>query len=242
MLAGGAGVASLFTDAPHPPVRALLASAAALALLFRQTRPVPGCVWAGCLLVVESVTTEAPDEAALLFSITLLAYSVCAHEPLRRAWVGSAALATGCVAAVSLDPSDSASNILPTVLLFVVVPGGLGWGVHRRTSRITALEIETAALAAEAESAVEGERRRIARELHDVVSHAVTLIAVQAEAGQAVIGHDPAAAERSLAAIGVASREALAELDRMLGLLRDHGATTEGPASTRRASTGSRLS
>jgi signal transduction histidine kinase len=67
---------------------------------------------------------------------------------------------------------------------------------------------------------VEDERRRIARELHDVVSHAVTLIAVQAEAGQAVIERDWRAADRSLQAIGQASRDALGELDRMLGLLR----------------------
>jgi hypothetical protein len=54
-----------------------------------------------------------------------------------------------------------------------------------------------------------------------VVSHAVTLVAVQAEAGQSVIGHDTLAAERCLAAIADASRDALIELDRMLHVLRD---------------------
>ena len=73
----------------------------------------------------------------------------------------------------------------------------------------------------EADSAVDAERRRIARELHDVVSHAVTLIAVQAEAGQSVLDRDPEAARRSLAAIGQVSREALAELARLLAVLRE---------------------
>ncbi len=71
----------------------------------------------------------------------------------------------------------------------------------------------------EAQAAIQAERQRIARELHDVVSHAVTLIAVQAEAGQATIDRNPEAARRSLAAIGSASRDALAELHSLLTLL-----------------------
>jgi signal transduction histidine kinase len=122
---------------------------------------------------------------------------------------------------VATDPSDSNSNILPTLLLFVGLPLGLGLTVRRRHRDLEALRLAAIASADEAAEAVEAERRRIARELHDVVSHAVTLVAVQAEAGQSVIARDPAAAARNLAAIADASRDALIELDRMLHVLRD---------------------
>ena len=217
---GSASSTLLNPDAPSTYLRALLATVATLSLVLRTRFPLVAAAVMSASLTVESLATESPDEMPLLLAIVVLAYSVWAHAPARRAWVGSALLGASASLAVAVDPSDSLGNVVPTLLLFIAVPGGIGWGVHRRTSAIAALELETAALAREAEAALEDERRRIARELHDVVSHAVTLIAVQAEAGQAVIERDPARAERSLEAIGRASRDALGELDRMLGLLR----------------------
>ena len=223
-LAASAGYSSWFGEAANPHLRALLSTVAVLGLLVRVTHPDASAVWLSAFLVLESLTTESPDEIGLLLAIIVGAYSVWAHAPARRAWVGTLALAIAVTVTVAVDPSDSISNVLPTLLLFVAVPGGIGWGVYRRSSAIAALELETVALTREAEESLEDERRRIARELHDVVSHAVTLIAVQAEAGQAVIDRDPTAAKRSLESIGNASRDALGELHRMLGLLhRDEG-------------------
>jgi signal transduction histidine kinase len=122
---------------------------------------------------------------------------------------------------IATDPSDSVANIPLSVMLFIGLPGALGLVVRRRQEDVATLTLEAEALAREAEGAVELERRRIARELHDVVSHAVTLIAVQAEAGQAVLDSDPESARRSLVAIGQVSREALAELTRLLAVLRE---------------------
>jgi len=231
-LAVVACVGSLQADPPDQLVRAVCSTLGVLGLLLRVSRPLPASFWMAGWLLVESLVAESPDEIGFLLAIVVMCYSVWAHAPARRAWIGSAALAVAISTSVALDPSDSPSNILPTVLLFVAVPGGIGWGVHRRTTALAALELEAAALAEETEAAVEDERRRIARELHDVVSHAVTLIAVQAEAGQAVIDRDPAAAKRSLESIGDASRDALGELHRMLGLL--HRDEADGEASLAR--------
>ena len=69
--------------------------------------------------------------------------------------------------------------------------------------------------------AVAEERLRIARELHDVVAHSMSLIAVQAGVGAHVIRTDPAAAERALEVIAETSRKALEQTRSMLGLLRE---------------------
>jgi signal transduction histidine kinase len=80
-------------------------------------------------------------------------------------------------------------------------------------------------------SAVAEERLRIARELHDVVAHSMSVIAVQAGYGQYVIDSSPAAARDALGAIQATSRDALEEMRRMLGVLRQQDAAA-APAVT----------
>lgn len=229
-LAVSAVVATLGVDAAHPALRAALGATTVLGVALRRKLPMAAAGIVACGVAVESVVTESPDEIPVLLALVIVAYSVAAHAPVRVALAGAGLLAMAVTVAIARDPSDSMSNVLPTVLLFVAVPAAIGMSVHRGQRNIAALTLETEALAREAEDAVELERRRIARELHDVVSHAVTLIAVQAEAGAAVIDTDPAEARRSLDAIGRVSREALAELHRLLGLLYgdDEGDITEG--------------
>jgi signal transduction histidine kinase len=70
----------------------------------------------------------------------------------------------------------------------------------------------------EARQAVADERARIAHELHDVVAHSLSVMVVQATAGQRLIGHDPKRAEQSLSSIGETGRAALAEMRRILGV------------------------
>ncbi|HKG25818.1 MAG TPA: histidine kinase dimerization/phosphoacceptor domain-containing protein, partial [Thermomicrobiales bacterium] len=74
-----------------------------------------------------------------------------------------------------------------------------------------------------ARRAVLDERVRIARELHDVVAHHVSLMGVQAAAARRVLGREPAKAEEALTAIEAASRQAVAEMHRLLGVLRREG-------------------
>ncbi|MBI5948217.1 MAG: sensor histidine kinase [Chloroflexi bacterium] len=84
-------------------------------------------------------------------------------------------------------------------------------------ARAAALEREREALAKEA---VAAERARIARELHDIVGHALNVVVLQAAGAQRVFESRPEAARDSLASIEAAGREALSDMERMLGLLR----------------------
>jgi signal transduction histidine kinase len=110
------------------------------------------------------------------------------------------------------------------VILYFAVAGTLA--ILSRTRRAYLSEVEDRAERAEAERARQvalaaaGERARIARELHDVVAHHVSLMAVQSEAAASLLPDRPAEALKSVEVIGRTAREALTELRRLLGVLR----------------------
>lgn len=100
----------------------------------------------------------------------------------------------------------------------------LGDSFRRRRARERELEIRTSQLEAErelnAERAVTDERLRIARELHDVVAHHVSVMGVQAGAARRLISRNPATAVDALATVEHSSRQAVRELQRLVGFLR----------------------
>jgi signal transduction histidine kinase len=105
---------------------------------------------------------------------------------------------------------------------------------QRESSLLLAERVEEAGRAAEAraaEAAAE-ERTRIARDMHDILAHAVSLIVVQAEAGGAIARTSPEKAQQIFDAIGDAGRDSLAQLRRMLGVLRDDEAAVLAPQPT----------
>jgi signal transduction histidine kinase len=107
--------------------------------------------------------------------------------------------------------------------LFLAIAWAGGYIVRQRRSYAVGLQVEAAS------KAVAEERLRIARELHDVVAHSMSVIAVQAGYGQYVMDAQPDDARTALSAIQATSRDALDEMRRMLGALRQADYT--GPAS-----------
>jgi len=124
------------------------------------------------------------------------------------------------------DPHHAPGEFLVTPGLFAIA-WLAGFAVRERSAQ--AASSEERALAAErkreenARQAVFAERVRIARELHDVVAHHVSVMGVQAGAARVVIDRDPRKAKDVLAAIEASSRQAVAELHRLLGFLRQDG-------------------
>jgi len=111
-------------------------------------------------------------------------------------------------------PRGEAPGVLVPVALANVIAWMTGYSVRQR--RLYAVTLQQQA----ASSAVAEERLRIARELHDVVAHSMSVIAVQAGYGQYVIEASPEGAKEALGAIQATSRDALEEMRRMLGVLR----------------------
>jgi signal transduction histidine kinase len=118
------------------------------------------------------------------------------------------------------------TQVLTNVLFFgfAYLFGNVAWVAARRHHQleVQAEQLRQARSGAE-ERAVFGERVRIARELHDVVAHHVSVMGVQAAAGRRVMDRDPAKARTALAAIEQSARVAVDELRRMLGALRAPG-------------------
>lgn len=157
-----------------------------------------------------------------IFCVWLALFAVAAHCPDRRAVPGLAIaflpVATSVHATVqdTPDPSMRAASFLVAALFLTVahlVVFGVGrwvrWSVAQRE-----LVARLAAARAEAE-----ERQRIARELHDVVAHAVSLMVLQAGGAERVMERDPDRARAALRQVDELGEQAVTELRRMLGLL-----------------------
>jgi signal transduction histidine kinase len=164
-------------------------------------------------------------EGSLPLAVLLLTYTVAALSPLRTAIVGlSAVIATIVVLGLTDAPSFDTGVVLTELVLFAAA-----WaiGVAVRNWRAA-----TAALVREADKRAEVEREsaarvlaeerlRIAQELHDVVAHSMSVIAVQAGVGAHVVDKQPEQAKSALEAISSTSRGTLNEMRRLLGVLRD---------------------
>jgi len=141
-------------------------------------------------------------------------------------WALSVVVLAGILISQSLPGHNEPYDFFVAALIFVAA--GMA-GILSRTRSAYLGEVEQRAARAETERDQEAalaaarERTRIARELHDVVAHHVSLMAVQAEAAGALLPGRPAEAGQSVQVIGETARQALVELRRLLGVLRGPG-------------------
>ena len=202
------------------------------ALAWRRRFPAAVTALVLALIVLPDLLGADPLQAVLPLPLIIVA----AYTAGREASSGREAL-TGAVAIVAVlafglgltndETENSRSSDL--VALIVLVGGGAGVGhlMRVRQAENRRLHDLTDQLAAErdlrARAAVAEERARVARELHDIVAHSVSLIAVQAGAAENLMGRDEVRARQSLQAVQEAARGALGEMRRLLTILRDDG-------------------
>ena len=192
--------------APVPAFGALLI----LAVLFGDMAR--GLMFPGAAVTADSL---------IFLSAAFVLYTVTVTSSRRT---GGAALALALALLVFIGGtgrgrSEGAPAELVPVGLASVIAWMTGYSVRQRRLYVVRLQQQAAS------SAVADERLRIARELHDVVAHSMSVIAVQAGYGQYVIDDSPDGAREALGAIQVTSREALDEMRRMLGVLRQQDVT-----------------
>ncbi len=218
---------------PHPAVIVAAALVALPALLLRRRWPFATClVVAGHAGLVTLAIGSRPLAGPLLALFTAAAWTA-----VHRAGAALAAVLSAHALAVAYEASTVATTafaVAAVATVFVLLDvsawafGRRAFGVRERT-RI--LEESRAALAAEA---VARERLRIARELHDIVAHAVTIMVLQAAGARRAVGRAPDQAATALEVIEDTGKQAVAELRRLLTVLRSvDDRLEEGPPGQR---------
>ncbi|MDT0269895.1 sensor histidine kinase [Streptomyces sp. DSM 44915] len=202
---------------PEPDARAhVLAAAAQLPVALRNRAPV--AVFGATQVVGFWYVSLGFWPVVCTFGPLLALYTVASARPVRVAVGCAGVLTTLWLYGGIVSGGQSLLSVLAQALLFC---GVLVWfgALARRAAELTRrLRAEQAA---RAQRAVADERRRIARELHDIVAHHMSVISVQSGLAGFVFDSDPPTARAALGTIAGTSREALDELRRMLSVLRD---------------------
>ncbi len=208
----------------------------AVALLWRRRAPVRTAALIGTLAVGTVAVTGTLN--GLDLAIAFVIYAVAASRPHRTAWltlvtlllvVGGAVLLWARPVAGSGGDRvpDTAERIgsLTGLLILYLVALAVGTGVRNRRLHVAALVDRANALAVEREQgarlAAATERARIAREMHDVVAHSLSVMIALADGAGAALERSPARAREALEELSGTGRSALADMRRVLGALRD---------------------
>jgi len=202
----------------------LLAAAQAAPLYWRRQRPLIVLAVVGA--AVAAILLLGYQTAASVIAVVIAVYSVSVYAPPRPRLLVAGLVAMAIVIGVGGGLVSGRRDVLPFITPIAALSLA-SWvaGDYLRGRRrfVAGLEARAQSLAAEVEDsrrlAAEQERLRIARELHDVVAHNVSVIAIQAGATR-MSGSAGGTAEHTLEAIEVTARDTLAELSRLLGVLR----------------------
>lgn len=201
----------------------LVVAGMAAALLLRRTHVVAAGVLCGALTAASGLWLGHANQASAPWpTALLLAYAAGRYGTTRESWIALAALLAGLETMWAGTP-----DIIPSDLffpaLFVVISFGAGHGIRRQVELGAELH-EAAARADEqadraADAARAEERRRVAREMHDIIAHSVSVMVVQAGGARRILGKSPERAAEAATLIEQTGREALAELRTLLGAL-----------------------
>ena len=217
------GLMGAETSLSQRPLLSVVSLGLSLPLVFRRQAPwVVAAVCFGTEIALGRFATP-PEGLANLLAMLLVSWSLGRYARPPGGYAGIL-----LVAAVSFGVGqDLADN------LFVLVVLGAAWLagvlVGRRTDDLGALELRRLAAT---RAGAEEERLRIARELHDVVAHRVSMIVVQSQLAETVLDQDPDRARGAIRAVEEAGRDALTELRSVLGLLHHDGPARLSPGDT----------
>ncbi|WP_082309958.1 sensor histidine kinase [Nonomuraea sp. SBT364] len=199
----------------------VVAVAASLPVLWRRRFPVTVLLTSLTVSGLYDLADNVADQPIWYGSLVAL-YTVAACSPR---WVRVTALTL--MAGGMLVLVGSSETALRSTVLYVAAYA-IGRAAATSRAQAAALEERAARLEREremeAERAAERERARIARDMHDILAHAVSLMVVQAEAGPVAVRTNPARAEAAFDAIAGAGRDAMVQLRRMLGALKEEQA------------------
>lgn len=213
-------------DAPGPPLpdpiyphasgwQLALAACIALPLVTRRRFPLAS-LWVVAAAAMASRLQPGFDPTAALICFVIAAYSAALYSRHRFYAIGSVIVAAGGLLAVSRDDEQVDPGPGLAIFLLLVAVSLTANAIHTWKQRALALQREQATATT---LAVQQERARLAGELHDVVSHSVSMMVVQAGAARTVLDSAPEQAREALLAVESSGRAAMVELRHVMGLL-----------------------
>jgi signal transduction histidine kinase len=191
-----------------------------VAVAWRRAAPLAAAVALSTGFAVQVIAAgDAPVVGGLVGAL-IVTYAAGAYGTDRQAALAGAALVLGLVAAAFWDADKrGAGDAIGTLLIFGVVLA-LGRAMRLRRGEARQLGAEVAEQRRRSAEVLAQERSRIARELHDVIAHNVSLMVLQAGAARQVLDDDPERVREPLLTIEATGRQAIAEMRRLLGILR----------------------
>jgi signal transduction histidine kinase len=224
----------LDNSTPYGPAPAVAAATAVATLVLALRRVAPLATAVTVAVAVAAPMLATPLTVTLwgdFLPILVATYSVARHSDRPRAATGAAAVVAALVVVFLRNPESGTVGNVPFVAVPVVVCLVAGRVLRARARSHSAERARARHLQAGREEAIRvalaEERARIARELHDIVAHCVSVMVVQAGAAEDLLDRDPGSARAPLSSVQETGRQAVGELSRMLGLLR---ADRAGPA------------
>ncbi|MGI8876787.1 MAG: sensor histidine kinase [Egibacteraceae bacterium] len=198
---------------------------AAAALAWRRRVPFSAFLTSTGAITISAVVAAPIDSLIVVVPMMALAlYSLAAHAAPARA-VAGLLISVALIWIATFAPQGPGGENLIFGLVVPGTPWLAGWMVRRRTDQAVALALQAQELeqsqADRERSAVAEERDRIARELHDIIAHSVSVMTIQAGAIEEVLDRDLEAARTAAASIRRTGRAAQVDLGRLLGVLRD---------------------
>jgi signal transduction histidine kinase len=215
---------------------ALLFALIAAPLIFRRRYPL-STLWA--VLVTATLVAEDPGPLRLSFYVCVIAaYSAAVYSPYRGPALASLLVTAFLLQELQSDAAEpalgGAISAVPqgAVPFLIMAPIAVAaWALRASRARADADQARVAALEQESAEAVlraaEQERARIARELHDVVTHNVSVMVIQAGAARKVLEASPEQARDALLSVEASGRAAMTELRHVMGLLTMDGGTPD---------------
>lgn len=208
-------------------------------LLWRRIAPVAAATVSAGGVLAELLTGGTVSDAAGFLAFLVLVYSVPRYGS-RRQQLYAGALLLGGVAVHELGSEYSSVGVAIVQIGFDAAIGAAGWGVavavRRRVALSETLTSQNTSLlddwASREQAVVEDERRRIARELHDVVGHALAAISLSAGAAELAGRSETVEVREALAAIRRTSQDAAGDVRRLVGMLRTETDQDLGPQPT----------
>jgi signal transduction histidine kinase len=196
----------------------------AIALLWRRRLPLAVAVVVAAAQVVEAAAGVPLQQPVVPVLASVIAvYALMTRANVLRMAVGSAALLSAVGIETALQHKGFGNFAF--ALIFLVGAAIVGRTVHARTAQTVQLQARADTLEREGEVrvqlAAQEERARIARELHDVIAHSVSVMVVQAGAAEQMMTRNPARALTAVQTVQATGRDALGEMGRLLGILRE---------------------